>query len=244
MTITIPNTRPERWQWLREQIAEWYSPLQPEDGWSEAILQEAEKRLGVKLPAALREWYQLGANRQEIWSPQDRFLQPNELGGSTNGDSENGEEFLIVYDENQSVVQWGIRVTDLSLEDPPVYLVDWRPDDSGGPTCEASSVSEFALAMFCYQLCIAGPNSCFSATAYPDQQAFSMISRLPALFPQWHWPADTSIRAYETTAVICISQDRHREIHMASKDQGLLTTFANSMGLKWDSVYRNGVEIE
>lgn len=243
--VTIPTTRPERWQWLREQIAEWYTPLQADDGWDEASLNQAEKRLGVKLPAALREWYQLAGKRREIWSVQDLFLSPEELGITRNNDAETGDQFLSFYHENQCVVLWGIKVPDLSQEDPPVYLLDWRPDDSGNPPSEAPTISEFALAMFCYQLCIAGPDRYPSGFGFLDKPAVSAIRRLPTLFSAWNWLGNTTIHAYEGSYLFCTSDESlNSEIFMICREESLLKKFSNEMGFKWESICRDGLERE
>lgn len=49
----------ERWSLLRDFMAEWQTPLQEGDGYSAKELNAAEQTLGLKLPVALREWYQL-----------------------------------------------------------------------------------------------------------------------------------------------------------------------------------------
>src|SRR4051812_42311075 len=110
----IPEGRAGRWDRLREFAGQWYRPLLPSDGDPASTLDDAEARLGVALPPALREWYGLAGRRDDIWSRQDAFLRPDELRVE--------DDRLIVYVENQAVVRWGIRIADGPFEDPPVSV--------------------------------------------------------------------------------------------------------------------------
>lgn len=243
MTITIPNTRPERWPWLREQIAEWSAPLQDDDGYDSKSLDQAEQRLGVKIPLGLREWYQMAGKRWDVWSRQDQFEPPDQL--QIGYDESRDAEFLIFYRENQDVVQWGIRREDCTMEDPPVYLLDWSQSNDTMPGAEAGSTSEFALAMFCYQLCAAGAGPYYSGYAQVDERAASAIRQLPALFSPLHWPTENArLFAYENAYVFCASQGGDTQINMGAKDKSLLTNFSAQMGFKWTGILLPGGEEE
>ena len=134
--------RKDRWSLLTDFVAEWYSPLQEDDGYSVKELDAAEQRLGLNLPLALREWYRLMGRRKDIVAMQNSLAAPEELEIM----EENG--VLVFYCENQQVVKWGIQESALALADPPVWL-----DDSGlhttrqEPVQENNTLSEFALQM-------------------------------------------------------------------------------------------------
>lgn len=51
------SSRQGAWRFIRRFAASWLTPLTDDDGWTEADLQAAEQRLGVRLPAAMREAY-------------------------------------------------------------------------------------------------------------------------------------------------------------------------------------------
>ncbi len=114
---TMPERRQDRWRLVEEFLEVWHGPLRPEDGCSEAKLQAAERRLGFKLPAALREWHALAGRRKGTWSKQDHLHPVNSLRIDPQSD------VLIVRSENQGCERWGIRVADLGLDDPPVIEV-------------------------------------------------------------------------------------------------------------------------
>src|SRR5207244_4248069 len=111
----LPERRVERWRLVEEFIGTWYRPLAPSDGVPEEELEIAERRLGFKIPAALREWYGLAGSRHDVWSTQDHFASPSELHIRPNDNA------LIFHVENQACESWGIRADDLSLDDPAVF---------------------------------------------------------------------------------------------------------------------------
>jgi uncharacterized protein (TIGR02996 family) len=111
----LPRHRIERWRLVEEFMETWYSPLEPGDGCSQTELAAAERRLGCQLPAALREWYLLAGNRQDVWSKQDHLVALTGL------EIEPQHDALMFYYENQGCEAWGIRSRDLRREDPPVH---------------------------------------------------------------------------------------------------------------------------
>jgi hypothetical protein len=102
------------WDFIRGFAATWRSPLADGDGWTDADLDAAEVRLGLRLPAAFREAYRLFGQRADLTSVQETLLSPADL------EVEDGT--LVFRVENQAVVLWGILVTALDQDDPPVML--------------------------------------------------------------------------------------------------------------------------
>ncbi len=103
-------------------------------------IEAAERRLGVRLPAALRDYYaELGGFRQ-LNEAHNRLLGPAEL--ELRGD------VLRFMDENQVVCFWGVRRGDLGEPDPTVY--QGNPD---GPAwhSEELCLSEFLTLMIYLQ---------------------------------------------------------------------------------------------
>ncbi|WP_220449462.1 SMI1/KNR4 family protein [Nonomuraea longispora] len=90
------------WNFIRGFAATWRSPLADGDGWSEADLDAAEARLGLRLPAALREAYQLFGRRTDLTSLQDVLLSPADLKVT--------DQALVFRVENQAAVFWGIPI--------------------------------------------------------------------------------------------------------------------------------------
>ncbi|MGW7358066.1 SMI1/KNR4 family protein [Streptomyces sp. NPDC054802] len=108
------------WEFVRGFAAHWSgAALDEDDGCPEADLAAAEKRLGLRLPTALREAYALLGRREDLTSNHHTLCAPAELYVDEWG------EALVFRDENQGAARWGVLLADLSHDDPPVRI---RPD--------------------------------------------------------------------------------------------------------------------
>ncbi|MFJ6614815.1 SMI1/KNR4 family protein [Streptomyces sp. NPDC091289] len=107
------------WSFVQGFAAHWADGLKDGDGWADADLAEAEERLGVRLPAALREAYLLFGRRQDLTSNHDELLGPAALYVDDAG------EALVFRHENQGAASWGILLGSLRDDDPAVCV---RPD--------------------------------------------------------------------------------------------------------------------
>jgi hypothetical protein len=140
--------RSEAWDFLRGFAAHWARPLGPQDGWNAEAVAEAEHRLGVALPAALREAYLLFGRRADLTSNHDTLLGPDELYVSDGA--------LVYQVENQGCAFWGVALEDLARADPGTLirpdLADktrerWEPwEPSLSTACVAMVMSETVLA--------------------------------------------------------------------------------------------------
>lgn len=108
------------WAFLTAFAADWRMPLRPGDGCDASELGKAEERLGLRLPAALREAYLLLGRRDDLCRNQDRFLPAAGL--------QVCDGALVYAAENQGAAHWGIRLDDLGAEDPPAVM---RPGLAG-----------------------------------------------------------------------------------------------------------------
>ena len=100
--------RSDRWKRHAGFVAKWCCrPLAPGEGHSIKRIDAAERRLGISLPQALREWYVLArALRQDF---RDHILWPQELTLTRAG--------LVIA---HGIRGW--RVRDLKADDPPVFV--------------------------------------------------------------------------------------------------------------------------
>lgn len=105
--------REAAWGFIRGFLAAWTTPLSTTDACDDAELDAAEARLGMQLPASLREGYALLGRREKLCS-QDPLRSPAALVMA--------DGILYFRDENQWCAHWGIRETDLDLGDPPVVV--------------------------------------------------------------------------------------------------------------------------
>lgn len=103
--------RSRRWEPLTSFVARWFKrPLGDTDGCSADELAATERRLGVRLPAALAEWFLLVDRR--LQSVQDSPLRLDKV-------KIDDEGLLPVWWENQGV--WSLRVrSDAPEDDPPI----------------------------------------------------------------------------------------------------------------------------
>jgi hypothetical protein len=121
--------------WSRQSahIRSLFRPWQPGDGYDEATIQEAEARIGARLPAPLRTLYRAWGHRDDLTMRQNflRGLEYLEVKADT----------LVIFAENQATCCWGIPRAALSEADPPVVITDvlerevaseddWRPFQS------------------------------------------------------------------------------------------------------------------
>jgi hypothetical protein len=105
------HDRSAAWRFIEGFAAAWAEPIEPRDGWNHADLDEAEHRLDVRLPEAVREAYSLFGKRPDLTSNQDRLLTLSELSVE--------DEVLVFRTENQCVMSWGVG---LDGSDPEVVL--------------------------------------------------------------------------------------------------------------------------
>ncbi|WP_411971357.1 hypothetical protein ACLCDV_13310 [Sphingobacterium sp. Lzh-3] len=102
-----------------------------------------ELRLGIILPAELKNYFlNLGKNEAINFS-YNRLLTPaKEIDFSNDG-------YLMIYEENQAVVSWGIKKEDLKLASPSVWgnaCTEENPDWY----LETDSIESFFLLMAVY----------------------------------------------------------------------------------------------
>ncbi|WP_404868627.1 SMI1/KNR4 family protein [Kitasatospora griseola] len=109
--------RAAAWRLIADIAAFWGTPLLPDGGCTDAELDAAEARLGLELPAALREAYRLIGNRPDLTGNQDTLLPPDRFYVD--------QDCLVYRVENQSCAYWGIPLAALDRADPPT--VAW-PD--------------------------------------------------------------------------------------------------------------------
>ena len=110
------------------------------DGASDARIRRAETRLGLALPAALRDYYLVAGLASEN-REHNRLFMPEELL------AESGH--LVFMEENQAVVHWGIPLVAPSKADPTV----WQRVNGDRPQwfSEELPFSEFILKNLAWQ---------------------------------------------------------------------------------------------
>jgi hypothetical protein len=102
---------------------------------------EAERALGVSLPATLREFYRTLGSLPEVMSSHHQFLPIQSLAMRQDG--------LVFCREQQGQMAWAILATDLGAADPPV-VQGQHGSNQWDEHCSALSV--FLVNFSCWQL--------------------------------------------------------------------------------------------
>ncbi len=121
-------------------------PLTDADGFSADDVNGGATKVGGQLPLALRDYYSV-VGRVGFNQAHNRLIEPDKL------EVEEEAECLAVIDENQSVCTWGIKLAELSEEDPTAYCVQLGEEGSHSEEC---SLSEFLVITMYLQACWGG----------------------------------------------------------------------------------------
>lgn len=148
-------------------------------GFSETEITEAEQALGFKFPAVLREYYLSLGKNEAINHSHNRLLSPNAIYFTE-------DRYLIFYEENQGVVQWGIKEADLSLENPSVwgnydtvYESDWQQ--------ETKTLEDFFLSMCVYNGTLGGLLYNANSFSPVDTETVKLIQQSWSEIPEISW---------------------------------------------------------
>jgi hypothetical protein len=112
--------------------------LRREDGLNEEEIQKAERLLGLRLPLSMREYYRVVGAVDQLNRLQNVIFSPKELYVE--------DEFLMFMDENQSVVSWGLKISELSSPDPTAWQRNNTPPEQW--LSEEKTFSELLESMF------------------------------------------------------------------------------------------------
>lgn len=139
--------------YFRELYATFGYPLTERQALSREVLASAERRLGVQIPAALRDFYLVAGGERRFNRSFNQFLSPR--------DWEVDKQRLIFMDENQVVVRWGVSLRNAGAADPPVsqgvngQTIAWYP--------EHRKLSVFLAVMLHYNAVSGGFRFCAKA---------------------------------------------------------------------------------
>ncbi len=191
------------WRFVKAFSASWETPLSPGDGFTPAEIRSAEERLGLGLPAALREAYLLFGRRNDLIAGQNPLLGPDELLLDPSG------RLLVFRSENQGCAGWGVPLTELSADDPSVALFSdhlprfsWRPFlDRLSLACVEAVLSEAVMARRY------GPQG-RECRATPELIAWVETAYEPValpLHPTWYQPAGAPVRWFSAPGrLLCL----------------------------------------
>jgi hypothetical protein len=130
-------------------------PLSKRDSLSPDILRTAQKRLGIPIPPALRDYFLVAGGERRFSPCHNRLLAPAKWSID--------KQRLVFMEENQRVVYWGVSIRNPDAVDPSVSQgineepISWHP--------ESKKLSVFLAVMLHYQAVSGGFSYCGQATA-------------------------------------------------------------------------------
>lgn len=199
---SVADGRAACWQFIEGYAAAWFTPLTSSDGYAPSEVAAAEDRLGVRLPTAAREAYQLFGRRAGLTRTQDRLLEPSELRVDETA------ELLIFRVENQWVTEWAIPVG-VNSDDPPVKFWADDPADAGWrPFLDRFSVACVEMVLSESML-----HSDVSASRELDGDTVGILERrfdrlpLPD-YPLWAKPDGPPVRWFSDGEVLLCDHSR------------------------------------
>jgi hypothetical protein len=197
-------------------------PLSARTALSPKVLAAAGKRLGVKVPAALRDYYLVAGRERRFNACHNRLLAPSQWS------IDRGR--LVFMEENQSVAWWGISVRSPASDDPPVSQgidgepIAWHP--------EHRKCSVFLAIMLHFQAVSGGLRFCGTADA-PDRTDYRFEEN------GWkHYGEVYSLQAYSRpNQVVCLAPPgdlpfmQKWSVRAGARTKGDLRTIAEDLGL-------------
>lgn len=172
---------------LRGFLRRWYGV--------EAVLENGSVPAAV--PHALRRVYRGSAVAPELFST-NHLLEPSEC--DLDGDKH------VFYVEEQGVALWGISLSDLQADDPPVWC---RENEPGRPWVQdAPRVSVFLLQLAVMNAALTSPHGAGAAWLSPDEMSRALAPMKELALPAWHWPAYPS-RFYAGDDVVAFAGPNH-----------------------------------
>jgi len=193
----------DRWTLIDDFVRWWYGPEFKIEGNTDAEIDAAEERIGVKLPQSLRRWYRYaGKSISSVSNNQNHLLRLNEL-----QPLEETYGRLHVQIENQAVYQWAIRADDLAQEDPPVHM--FMDSEYIGPF--RPSTSQWLLCDLIYEA-FAGGHSVERRAERSDLDGCARLPWEPGIeddyAPEFYITEDSLIEFSEPYSIVRIAERR------------------------------------
>lgn len=197
-------------------------------GFLENEISELEKRLDIKLPSKLREYYLTLGKEENLNYSYNTLFKPEEISFSD-------DEFLLIYEENQGVVIWGIKKEDLKLDNPPVYG-NYDTIEKSDWEIETQTTEDFLLMMAIY-------NGTFGGLQY-NGNFIGPISSNDVLFIEDNFELipeisrdNQKIYTDDFRSVVSLSFDKENNCTAAfigSYDQESFDNLLENLDIEWD----------
>jgi hypothetical protein len=196
-------------------------PLQRKDGIPAKELLTAEKQLGLRVPVALREYYQVAGRAHDFNCVHDRLLPPPEWTIESRR--------LVFMEENQAVVLYGTEAGPQASEDPPAFMGE--NDDPMRWHKVNGQCSVFLLVMLHWEAAFGG--------AMPHCGSAQVRAGLRKVLDRdWSFVGEVNrMRAYQKPgrAVCLVKWDDSWRLFAGASSAGDLAALASELSLQWDA---------
>ena len=197
-------------------------------GFSENQILDLEKKLEIKLPLKLKEYYlELGKEENLNYSFNRLLKSENEIGFSD-------DDFLVFYEENQNVAFWGIKKEDLSKENPPVYG-NYDTIEKSDWEIETQTTENFFLLMAVFSGTLGGLQFNGNHFGEIDLEIVKLIEENYALVPEIS-RENQKVYTDDFYVVISLSFDQENNCTAAfigSSDQERFDAILENIDIDW-----------
>lgn len=145
-------------------------------GYSEEEVEDAIAEVG-ELPLELKTFLLKYGKCPELQGLQDELILPDCFESAES-------DYIIFFNENQGVCQAGVKKSEASLPNPPVYV----SVDGGEWKKSSPSVSDFLIAMYGYQASICLPfntEEFYWITPEEKEKIEQIFTKRPQYFDNW-----------------------------------------------------------
>lgn len=182
--------------------------LSMEDGLPEAEIEAGEQRLGIRLPAALRVYYQVAGGFDQLNQVHNRLYAPDQW------ELQDGK--LLFMEENQNVVVWAVEVSDASPEDPPVLQGVVTEDTVGEWHLEHESCAEFLTLMLYLHGVFGGMEEGYEGFMEISEEE---LAQLRNAWPRIGQMKDMEVFGKEGQALCVLGGEAPREMYVGARSE-------------------------
>lgn len=203
-------------------------PLGQHDGVPETELAEAENKLGICMPQALKDYYLVAGNEKVLNHSFNRLCRPD--------DWEVHSGKLIFFEENQTVVVWGVSETKEPAQDPLVYQCPLVRGELDKWYSQETCCSNFLKFMIHLQAAYGGGMPFTASGPAPEDLAVKL--RL-----SWSFGGENGgMQAYSIqNRVVCLMKcrvcpgaEKEWRLFGGAKTKDELTAVAAELEINWD----------
>ncbi|SDI32228.1 hypothetical protein [Chryseobacterium jejuense] len=207
-------------------------------GFSETEVTTAEQSLNIKFPTVLRDYYLWIGKNETVNHSHNRLLNPDDIYFTE-------DRHLVFFEENQGVVQWGIKETDLFLENPSVWG-DYDTVEESDWHQETKTLEDFFLFMSVYNGTLGGLLYNANSFSPVPSETIKLIQQHWAEIPEISWERQ-KVYTNDYLEVISLLFDESEQCNAVFAGTSLEERFENILdlpGINWSYTSYEDMENE